>query len=65
MSSARRLARLCLGGLAFAGFVAHPASIGGTASASGAERVLLVGLGDSITHGTMNATRTTQLASSK
>jgi len=56
MTSARRLARLCLGGLAFAEFVAHPASIGGTASASGAERVLLVGLGDSITHGTMNAT---------
>ena len=50
-----RPGRLGLCGLALAAVFVHPDVIGGTASAAG-ERLLLVGLGDSLTHGTMNAT---------
>ena len=55
MRNDRPVGRLVLGGFTCAALLAYPAAIGGVASAS-ADRVLLVGLGDSITHGTMNAT---------
>lgn len=52
-----RRAHLWLGGLVVAAIVADPGATGGAATAATPdERVMLVGLGDSLTHGTMNAT---------
>jgi len=57
MSTARHLAPPALGGLVLAAVLTDPTAIGGAAAAAGAgDRVVLVGLGDSLTHGTMNAT---------
>ena len=56
MNKRERRARLC-GWLVLAAIVAYPASGGGLAAASGGDdKWVLVGLGDSLTHGTMNAT---------
>ena len=57
MSTARHLVRPALGGLVFAAVLTASAAIGGAAAAAGAgDKWVLVGLGDSLTHGTMNAT---------
>jgi hypothetical protein len=55
------LARVALGALFFAALVAQPsgsvgAAAGAAPSSSATERVMVVGLGDSLTHGTLNAT---------
>jgi hypothetical protein len=61
MTTARSLARVVLGGLFLAALVAQPSgSVGAAAAAtpasSASQRVMLVGLGDSLSHGTLNAT---------
>ena len=57
MTTLHRCVPFCLGGLVLVSIVADPAAIGGAAAAATAgDRVMLVGLGDSLTHGTMNAT---------
>jgi hypothetical protein len=56
MRNRDRQAWLC-GGIVLAAIAAYPAAVGGTAAASGGgDKWVLVGLGDSLTHGTMNAT---------
>jgi hypothetical protein len=57
MRALRRLSRPALGALVFGLVVARPAVVGGLAAAAGTgDKWVLVGLGDSLTHGTMNAT---------
>src|SRR5438093_4003860 len=57
MSTHRRAARLCVCGLVGVAVFTDPRIIGGAAAAgTSGQRVVLLALGDSLTHGTMNAT---------